>query len=223
MWFAECHRLARWIVTFIATRSNIEVAWNATGLPGGSLRSLLHGATSRLPGMPPACPVDRYVPRYGSCERTYRRIPSIGVAAHATAHPSDTHRPAANAGHLTERCRRGGDNGDFGLTIAWRNCSRCRARNRRPACGLRKVSTLNTELSSGRQRIHCPAVGEVPLYEDVKSADFVVRFPSDEDVTLHWSNGSHANITDFQPHSQTLDTTKLTRAWSHLAGVLPTA
>ena len=37
----ECHRLARWIVTFSATRDSIEASLNATGLPGGSLRSLL--------------------------------------------------------------------------------------------------------------------------------------------------------------------------------------
>ena len=40
----ECHRLVRWIVTFLAT--------------AGQRRSYL--------GMPPACPVDRYVPCYSS-------------------------------------------------------------------------------------------------------------------------------------------------------------
>ena len=108
----KCHRLARWIVTFLATQTGARFAKkmppacpvdryvpcytdgrpvrqeNATGLPGGSLRSLLH---RRAPGsprkchrlarwivtflatqtgarfakkMPPACPVDRYVPCY---------------------------------------------------------------------------------------------------------------------------------------------------------------
>ena len=60
----ECHRLARWIVTFLATGDRMATAWNATGLPGGSLRSLLQGTAWQLPGMPPACPVDRYVPCY---------------------------------------------------------------------------------------------------------------------------------------------------------------
>ena len=30
----ECHRLARWIVTFLATTDRTEIAVNATGLPG---------------------------------------------------------------------------------------------------------------------------------------------------------------------------------------------
>ena len=67
----ECHRLARWIVTFLATGNGIEATWNATGLPGGSLRSLLQGTASKLPGMPPACPVDRYVPCYRGRHRSY--------------------------------------------------------------------------------------------------------------------------------------------------------
>ena len=33
----ECHRLVRWIVTFLATGPIYAVTWNATGLPGGSL------------------------------------------------------------------------------------------------------------------------------------------------------------------------------------------
>ena len=51
----ECHRLARWIVTFLATADSIEATSNATGLPGGSLRSSLQRAASKLPRMPPAC------------------------------------------------------------------------------------------------------------------------------------------------------------------------
>ena len=43
----ECHRLARWIVTFLATPDIMQAAWNATGLPGGSLRSLLHETASQ--------------------------------------------------------------------------------------------------------------------------------------------------------------------------------
>ena len=45
----ECHRLARWIVTFLATQDSIEAALNATGLPGGSLRSSLHRTASKRP------------------------------------------------------------------------------------------------------------------------------------------------------------------------------
>ena len=53
-------------------------------------------------------------------------------------------------------------------------------------------------------RLQAPASGDSPLYNDVKSADFVVTFPSDKPVTLHWSKGSHADATDFQPRVETL-------------------
>ena len=43
----ECHRLARWIVTFLATKDSFETPLNATGLPGGSLRSLLQRTASK--------------------------------------------------------------------------------------------------------------------------------------------------------------------------------
>lgn len=43
-----------------------------------------------------------------------------------------------------------------------------------------------------------------PLYEGVKSADFVVQFPQAGAVDLHWNNGSRAETQDFQPHQQTL-------------------
>lgn len=42
------------------------------------------------------------------------------------------------------------------------------------------------------------------LLVDVKSADFVVRFPTDSAVTLHWSRGSHAEASDFQPLADVL-------------------
>ena len=38
-----------------------------------------------------------------------------------------------------------------------------------------------------------------PLYEDLMSGDFVVHFPSDTPLALHWSKGSHSEVTDFQP------------------------
>ncbi|MEO2045295.1 MAG: alpha-galactosidase [Pirellulales bacterium] len=53
-------------------------------------------------------------------------------------------------------------------------------------------------------RLQAPAGEESPLYEDVKSADFTVRFPSNQGVTLHWNKGSHAEVTDFQPRTEAL-------------------
>ena len=66
----KCHRLARWIVTFLATPRSIAAIWNATGLSGGSLRSSLQHGASQQSGMPPACPVDRYVPCYTTQHRS---------------------------------------------------------------------------------------------------------------------------------------------------------
>jgi alpha-galactosidase len=48
-------------------------------------------------------------------------------------------------------------------------------------------------------RLQAPASGESPLYDNVKSANFVVQFPTDDAVTLHWNMGSHAEDRDFQP------------------------
>ena len=44
---------------------------NATGWPGGSLRSLLQRKHRISPRMPPAGPVDRYAPRYRGQQRSY--------------------------------------------------------------------------------------------------------------------------------------------------------
>ena len=53
-------------------------------------------------------------------------------------------------------------------------------------------------------RLQGPAGGESPLVEDVKSADFVVRFPAPAEATLHWSKGSHAEPSDFEPRTDVL-------------------
>ena len=46
--------------------------------------------------------------------------------------------------------------------------------------------------------------GKSPLYENLNSADFKVRFPADRGVTLHWSEGSHSKPTDFRPRTEPL-------------------
>jgi len=53
-------------------------------------------------------------------------------------------------------------------------------------------------------RLQTPAEGDSPLYEDLRSADWVTCFPSDAPITLHWSKGSHSEATDFQPRVETL-------------------
>ena len=77
----ECRRLARRILTLVATRRPIRSRRNAAGLPGGFLRSSLPAAQSAPAGMPPACPADSYARRYvppnplpPECRRLARRI-----------------------------------------------------------------------------------------------------------------------------------------------------
>ncbi len=53
-------------------------------------------------------------------------------------------------------------------------------------------------------RLQAPSGENSPLYEDVKSADFTVQFPSDQEPTVHWSKGSHSEISDFQPRVEVL-------------------
>lgn len=43
-----------------------------------------------------------------------------------------------------------------------------------------------------------------PLYENIASADFLVRFPSHSALTVHWSEGSHSKPSDFRPNQQAL-------------------
>ncbi len=53
-------------------------------------------------------------------------------------------------------------------------------------------------------RLRAPSSGTPPLYERLRSADFTVVFPVDRPITVHWNTGSHAEVTDFQPHVETL-------------------
>ena len=77
----ECRRLARRMLTLVATCRPIRSRRNAAGLPGGCLRSPLPAAQSAPAGMPPACPADSYARRYAppnllppECRRLARRI-----------------------------------------------------------------------------------------------------------------------------------------------------
>lgn len=53
-------------------------------------------------------------------------------------------------------------------------------------------------------RLQAPTAGESPLFENVPSADFTLTFPSEQPVALHWSKGSHSEVTDFQPRRESL-------------------
>jgi alpha-galactosidase len=48
-------------------------------------------------------------------------------------------------------------------------------------------------------RLAAPEREEPPLWENPCSADFVLTFPSEAAVSLHWSKGSHDSPSDFQP------------------------
>lgn len=56
-----------------------------------------------------------------------------------------------------------------------------------------------------------PVDRESPIFENIKAADFVVRFPKGTDLTLRWNRGSHAETNDFQPMSETLQIGKSVR------------
>ena len=53
-------------------------------------------------------------------------------------------------------------------------------------------------------RLRSPEHEDPPLWENPCSADFVVPFPSDAAVSLHWNTGSHDSPSDFQPREDTL-------------------
>lgn len=53
-------------------------------------------------------------------------------------------------------------------------------------------------------RLKNPTGTTAPLYQDLKSADFVVRFPTPGPVTLHWNKGSHAESSDFERRVEAL-------------------
>jgi alpha-galactosidase len=53
-------------------------------------------------------------------------------------------------------------------------------------------------------RLQAPTGEDSPLYEDLKSADFTVQFPSEQRATVYWSKGSHSESTDFQPRMEVL-------------------
>ncbi|MCC7377425.1 MAG: alpha-galactosidase [Verrucomicrobiales bacterium] len=53
-------------------------------------------------------------------------------------------------------------------------------------------------------RLRAPTEGS-PMYDDLRSADLRVRFPTDQPVALHWNKGSHSEGSDFQPKVETLE------------------
>src|SRR3974390_1590431 len=78
---SECLGLAPTIVTLLATAVIAPIlAPNASGLPRGSLRSLLQRRSRQSSlRMPRACPADRYAPCY-SGDRANPRSECLGLA-----------------------------------------------------------------------------------------------------------------------------------------------
>ena len=50
--------------------------------------------------------------------------------------------------------------------------------------------------------------GSRVLHENLKSADFVVAFPAEATVRLHWNRGSHSEPSDFEPRTEVLEVGK---------------
>jgi alpha-galactosidase len=55
-----------------------------------------------------------------------------------------------------------------------------------------------------RVRLQGAADGSGPVFENARSADFTVQFPTDPPPTLHWSKGSQSDPGDFQPQVEAL-------------------
>ncbi len=53
-------------------------------------------------------------------------------------------------------------------------------------------------------RLQAPIDGDVPVFDNLASADFVVTFPKVTTTTLHSSQGSHGDTTDFRMRSEEL-------------------
>ncbi|MBL8815406.1 MAG: alpha-galactosidase [Planctomyces sp.] len=52
--------------------------------------------------------------------------------------------------------------------------------------------------------IEAPAGAGSLLFDSIQSADCEILFPADTEMTLHWSQGSHAEVKDFQPRQEVL-------------------
>ena len=53
-------------------------------------------------------------------------------------------------------------------------------------------------------RLRAPINGDVPVFDNLPSADFAVTFPKVTTTTLHSSQGSHGDTTDFRMRSEEL-------------------
>lgn len=78
-----------------------------------------------------------------------------------------------------------------------------------PGVSFREISYPDFDAVEWQVMLDAPATGELPLYENLRSADFVAEFPKKGDLTLHWNNGSHAADTDFRPHAVPLALRKM--------------
>ncbi len=60
-----------------------------------------------------------------------------------------------------------------------------------------------------QMRLRGPTDGESPLWKNVRSADFILKIPSDSPIVLHWSKGSDNSPLDYQTHQTPLELGKL--------------
>lgn len=77
-----------------------------------------------------------------------------------------------------------------------------------PGGSAARVDYSGEDAAEWKIRIAVPASVESPLYENLKSADFVVQFPSTNGPSVHWSLGSRNESSDFAPRSGALVTGK---------------
>ena len=73
-----------------------------------------------------------------------------------------------------------------------------------PGLQFQQTNHLEKKAFEWQVQLQAPAGQESPLYQNVNSANFSVRFPSTKGVIIHWNLGSHSQTTDFQPQSKAL-------------------
>ncbi len=73
-----------------------------------------------------------------------------------------------------------------------------------PHLSMSHVDYLQHNAVEWQVSLNPAANGQAGRVDDIRSADFEISFRDTDQLQLHWSKGSHAQASDFQPHAQSL-------------------
>ena len=73
-----------------------------------------------------------------------------------------------------------------------------------PHLSMSHVDYLQHNAVEWQVSLNPAANGQARRVDDIRSADFEISFRDTDQLQLHWSKGSHAQASDFQPHAQSL-------------------